>query len=527
MYITPQLRGDEKAEYVRKSRADDPLLSVEEVLEKHERMIAEWVEKNQPEGGPIPEENCFREVASGESLEARPEMQRLLKLIESPKIKAIICVEPSRLSRGSLKEIGTIVDLIRYTNTLVITMQYTYDLNDDRDRELFERELMRGNDYLEYTKKILANGRLASVSAGNYIVSVAPYGYKKVMRKEGNKKCHTLEAIPEQAEVVRRIFEMYRDGMGADRIADRLNMEHIPAPKKAKWVRESLYDILDNVHYLGKVKWNQNKAIKTVIDGKVVTRNLKAKDEDYLIFEGKHSAIIDQELWDAVKAIRGSHPRNNKAGNFSNPLAGLLWCKNCGRAMVFRRFLDKKGNERCTSRLHCKARRLCGTASATVPEVLDEVIKVLEDAIEDFEVRIERGADDSAEVHRRLVERLERKLEELKDLEKKQWTEKLKGEMPSHIFKELNAETVAEIEEVHHALCEAKDAVPEPIDLQSKVVTFKAAIDALRDPDAPVLEKNLLLKACIERIEYHREKKEGNPRWGKPQPIELHFHLKV
>ena len=162
-----------------------------------------------------------------------------------------------------------------------------------------------------------------------------------------------------------------------------------------------------------------------------------------------------------------------------------------------------------------------------MPEVLDEVAKVLEAAIEDFEVRIEAGADDSAEVHRRLVERLERKLEELKDLEKKQWTEKLKGEMPSHIFKELNAETVAEIEEVHHALCKAKDSVPEPIDLQAKIVTFKAALEALQDPDAPVQEKNRLLKACIERIEYHREKKEGNPRWGKPQPIELHFHLRV
>lgn len=527
MYLVPQLRGDEKAKYLRKSQSDDPLLSVVEVLEKHERMLDEWIEKNQPDGGPVPEDNCFREVVSGEKLEARPEMMALLKLIESPKIKAIVCVEPSRLSRGSLKEIGTIVDLIRYSNTLVMTLQYTYDLNDDRDRELFERELMRGNDYLEYTKKILANGRLASVSAGNYIVSIAPYGYKKVKRKEGHKNCHTLEPIPEQAEVVKRIFEMYRDGMGADRIADRLNQEHIPAPKGPKWVRESLYDILDNVHYLGKVKWNQNKAIKTVVDGKVVTRNLKAKAEDYLIFEGKHPAIIDQELWDAVKAIRGSHPRNNKAGNFFNPLAGLLWCKNCGRGVSARKYLDKEGNERCAPRYICKARRLCGTASATMPEVLDEVAKVLEAAIEDFEVQIESGEDNSAEVHRRLVERLERKLAELKDLEKKQWNEKLKGEMPSHVFKDLNAETVAEIEEVHHALCEARDAVPEPINIQTKIVTFKAALEALRDPDAPVKEKNLLLKQCIERIEFYREQKEGNPRWGDPKPLELHFHLKV
>ena len=87
----------------------------------------------------------------------------LLRLIESPKTKAILCTDPERLSRGSLKEIGRIVELFRYSNTLIITRQYTYDLRDDRDRELFERALMRGNDYLEYYKRIQQNGRLLAV----------------------------------------------------------------------------------------------------------------------------------------------------------------------------------------------------------------------------------------------------------------------------------------------------------------------------------------------------------------------------
>jgi hypothetical protein len=155
MYLIPQLRGDEKALYSRKSRADDQLATVEEVLAKHEQMLDEWVANNQAEGGRIPEENRFREVVSGETLDSRPEMQRLLRLIESPKIRAIVCVEPQRLSRGDYEDIGRLVKLLRYTNTLVMTPQYTYDLRDERDRDIFERELKRGNEFLEYTKKII------------------------------------------------------------------------------------------------------------------------------------------------------------------------------------------------------------------------------------------------------------------------------------------------------------------------------------------------------------------------------------
>lgn len=160
---------------------------------------------------------------------------------------------------------------------------------------------------------------------------------------------------------------------------------------------------------------------------------------------------------------------------------------------------------------------------------MDEVVKVLQSAIEDFEIRIEAGTDNSAEIHRQMVERLERRLAELRDLEKKQWDEKIKGDIPAHVFQSLNSETVAEIEEVQHALCEAKNSTPEPMDLQAKVTTFRAALEALQNPDAPVREKNRLLKACIERITYSREKytEVGTPKDMKETPIHLDFTLRV
>lgn len=526
MYIIPQYRGDEKVEYVRKSRTDDPLLTVEEVLAKHEQMLSEWVERNQPEGGPIPEDNIYREVGSGETIANRPRMQALLRRIESPKVKALLCVEPSRLTRGDLEDIGYLVKILRYTKTIVITLQGAYDLNDDRDRELFERELMRGNEFLNYTKKIQWNGRLQSVRNGNYIGNLPPYGYRKIAIKEGKRVCHTLEPHPEQAPVLKRIFEMYASGMGCAKICDQLDAEHIPAPKGKRWAADSIPGMLNNVHYLGKVRWNYNKTVKRVEDGEVIVG--RPRSEDFLVFDGKHPAIIDQELWDKVQAIKGAHPRNHKAKNLTNPLAGLLWCQ-CGRAMVGRRYHDKNGRERCAPRFLCGDRRKCGNASAKMDDVLDEVVRVLQEAVDEFEVRIAAGVDDSAEVHRQLVERMEKRLAELRKQEVQQWKEKMKNGMPEHVFKELNEPLVQEIEELEHDLCEAKNATPEPIDLGEKVVTFKAAIDALRDPDAPVKEKNRLLKACIERITYSREKytKVGTPKGMVETPIHLDFVLRV
>ena len=155
MYLLPRYSGDELLIYLRKSRTDDPLMTVEEILERHEQRIREWLGRNLPDAGAVPEGNFFREVGSGETIDSRPRMQALLRAIESPNKKAIICVEPSRLSRGDLEDIGYLVKVLRYTNTIVITMDYVYDLNDERDREQFQRELMRGNDYLEYAKKVM------------------------------------------------------------------------------------------------------------------------------------------------------------------------------------------------------------------------------------------------------------------------------------------------------------------------------------------------------------------------------------
>ena len=525
MWEIPKLSPEEILYYLRKSQSDDPLLTVEETLAKHEQMLDEWMERNLPGMGPVPEQNRHREVVSAETIDSRPHFLQVLRRIESPKIKAVLCVEPERLSRGSLKDIGRIVELFRYSNTLIITRQYTYDLRDDRDRELFERALMRGNDYLEYYKRILHNGRLLAVQNGNFIGQKAPYGYKKIELKEGKNKCHTLEPDPDKAPVVKMVFEMYASGLGTTTIADRLNAMHIPAPEGGEWVTASIPPMLRNHHYIGMVRWNHRPTKKEIKDGQVVVSRPRA--EDFLVYKGKQPAIISMELWEAVQEIRGKIPRNKKNAAGFNPLAGVMFCE-CGRVMSGRTF-NNKGVSKCAPRFLCSQQRKCGNASATMSSVLDEVIKALQEAVADFEIRIESGADDSAEIHRQMVDRLEKRLRELQELEIAQWDAKTKGGMPAHVFDRLNGQTLAELEEVQQALCTARDSMPMPINLQEKRATFQAALDTLQDPELPAKEKNKLVKACIERITYSRKRtgNNGHPRKGEETPIHLDIQLRV
>lgn len=517
MFLLPKMSLDEVLLYLRKSRTDDPALTVEEVLSRHEQMLDEWTARNL--GGRVPEENRFREVVSGETIDSRPEVNRLLRMVESPRYKAILIVEPQRLSRGDLEDIGRLVKLLRYSNTIVITLQYSYDLRDERDRDAFERELKRGNEFLEYQKRIMNNGRLLSVENGNYIGNRPPYGYDKIQIKEGRRRCFTLQPNPEQAPIVRLIFEMYRDGFGSHKIARTLNEMGVPSASGGRWSPESLNKMRTNEHYIGMVFWNHRKAVKTIENGEVVTR--RPVSGEYLLFPGKHEPIIDRELWDAVQEIRGKIPPVKARAQCTNPFAGLVYCQ-CGRMLMRRTYAHS------APRLLCDNQPECGTASCSVSEMEKAVARLLREAVADFELRIKNSASDSAELHRQLIDRLEKRLEELDRREISQWEKYAQEGMPKNIFDQLNEKVLREKDEVMQALCAAKSSVPEPIDYTQKKTMFSAAVSLLEDPNASALKKNMILKKCVDKIIYSRKRKSpGNPRWGEPEPIELDVHLRV
>ena len=292
--------------YLRKSRLDSSG-TVNEVLERHEKILQEYAKSNF--GSEIPENCIYREIVSGETIKDRPVIQAVLNRIQAEDVEGVLVVDPQRLSRGDLSDCGTIIRAFRYTNTLIITPTKTYDLSNKFDRKFFESELMRGNDYLEYVKEIMLRGRLASVGEGNFIGSVPPYGYDKILVD----KKPTLAINPAEADIVRLIFDLsISESLGAGAIASKLNALGFSPRKKDFWTAASITEILHNPVYIGKIRWNWRKTVKKYENGEIVTSRPKSDKGTWTLTQGKHEPIITEEIFNKVQSETKNHPRIHK-----------------------------------------------------------------------------------------------------------------------------------------------------------------------------------------------------------------------
>lgn len=522
MYQLPSsIRPENTLIYLRKSRTDDPMLSVEDVLSKHEQLLDEWSMRTF--GALVPAANRFREVVSGETISARPQVQKVLRSIESPAYSAILTVEPQRLSRGDLEDAGYLIKVLRYTNTLVITPVFTYDLADERDRDLFQRELQRGNEFLEYQKRIMNRGRLLAVENGCFIGQIAPYGYKKATVRIGKRLCHTLTPDPDEAPVVRLIFDLYLQGMGGGKIANYLESHGIPAPSgQDHWCTSYFRSMLTNEHYIGKVRWNRRKTQNTIRDGQLVQSRPWATE--YLLCDGLHPGIVDPDVFQAAQQRRGKNNRARKDVTFANPFAGLIYCQ-CGYSMVRQNY---KGAE---PRLVCSDQRRCHTASCRMMDIIPPIARALDRAISDFEIRIAAGEEGTVDAHQAAVSVLEKRCEDLRATELRQWEMLSSGKMPQEIFDRLNEKVLSDRAQAEQALADAQENAPIVMDLPARLSTFRAALDMLLTPDAPAQELNDLLRSCIRRATYSRQKaptRRGCARGhASPTPIHLDIDMLV
>ena len=303
------------------------------------------------------------------------------------------------------------------------------------------------------------------------------------------------------------IFDMYvNKDMGTPNIAHALDALHI-APRRGKhWSDGSIKDILANIHYIGKIKWNWRKTEHTVEDSEVI--KTRPRKGEYLVFDGKHEAIISEELFQAAQVKRGRNPRLRKSAKIVNPLASILYCK-CGRAMQMKHY---RANGREYYSYACYDQVHCGTGSCSYNVMISSVADILRQYISDFEIHIKNDNSESVKLHENLIKTLEKKLKDINARELAQWEAQSNPDpsmrMPQDIFRQLNERLQKEKSDVQEALHEAYETIPQSVDYVEKVQTFRNALDALLDPQKEAQEKNRLLKDCIEKIEYYREKPE-------------------
>jgi len=504
---------DEILIYLRKSRQDDPNETVEEVLFRHETQLQDFAVRTW--GARIPESNIYREVVSGETIDDRPEIKKVIERVQDSRIKAVLVVECSRLTRGDMLDLGTMVHILRYTSTICITLDRYYDLEDKHHRKAFEDELKRGGEFLEYTKEILVRGRRLSASLGYWVQSNAPYGYDRERQK--NRK---YILVPnDDAPTVRMVFEWFADGVSKYEIAKRLSDSGAKPVRKntQRWSISTVEWMLKNDAYIGIVRYGETKSIRVYENGVLKKKRVAAPKSEHIMAKGLHVPIIPPELWERVQQRIGNCDKTRSDYELANPFAGLLVCKKCGLMMRG----SGKGAGRNKRRLVCSIAPQCSTKSVDLHEMIEAFQKALYANIEAVEEKVKTGAESSREAKEAQLAALETRLKKLQDQEENQYDLLERKEYTPEVFNRRHSKLVKEMETVREAIETARATMPEVIDYEDALVRLHAAVDAMDNPDVSMLEKNMILKTIISRIEYTREKGIRN------NPFELDIFLKL
>jgi len=111
----------------------------------------------------------------------------------------------------------------------------------------------------------LSKGRQEKKAQGGYIGGWVPYGYRR--------KDSALVTVPEEAAVIKRIFQLKAQGDSDNRIAARLNEDGVKSARGKAWSTSSVWGILRNRFYTGRVEF----------EGRWI--------------QGRHDAIIEDALF--------------------------------------------------------------------------------------------------------------------------------------------------------------------------------------------------------------------------------------
>lgn len=166
--------------YLRKSRKDVELEQYgdEETLARHERVLLDLAKTNGYEIGAI-----YREVVSGETISARPEMQRLISEVEQGLWDGVLVMEVERLARGDTIDQGIVARAFKLSSTKIVTPVKTYDPDNEYDEEYFEFGLFMSRREYKTINRRIQRGRVSAAKEGKYVSSTPPYGYDRVNLK--------------------------------------------------------------------------------------------------------------------------------------------------------------------------------------------------------------------------------------------------------------------------------------------------------------------------------------------------------
>ena len=452
--------------YYRLSRDEDAELNS---LNNQRNILVEFAEANHYE---ILGES-FDDNVSGMHFN-RQGIDKIYEQVEKKSIEAIIVKDLSRLGRHRTQT-ALFIDYLREHDVRVLSVTENIDTsNEDDDLMIGFKGIFNDMYARDISKKIRAGYKQKQK---NGIVITTPLGYFK------DKNTNEIMIVEEEADIVRKIYNLYLSGYGLKAIAKILNDEGIKSPLyyqnkmynktlpcnkpeitgRYLWVNTTIKRILQNEFYIGTLTCHKTYTSKINHIRKDLPQDEHYKHENFV------PAIISKEKWEQVQFLLSSKRDSNVRASSGKPChryTGLIECGDCGCTFICKKRKWKDKPERieynCNGyhrygKEHCTSHRIDETHLDKL--IYNELMFIKDKALDNYktiESDIMKWMNKKNTVNDKLKQ-LNTKLEQCKSDQKEILLERIRDREHVDVYTEMLVKCEADIKRIQEEIHSIKD----------------------------------------------------------------------
>ena len=486
-------------------------------IENQKAIIEDFVRQKFPDSTPTFYEDRDK---SGYTFDQRPGYQKMRRELMDHRKDILIIKDFSRFSRRNSRGLVELEDL-RDAGVRIISIGDNIDFPNDDDWLKIQFQFLINEMPVTDTSKKVKSVIKRRQQDGKWLCA-APYRYIINPRQE-------FEIVPTEAEIVRRIFQLYIDGWGYKKIANYLTDQGVPTPRmtererkeaagkeykrgvRPEWAIVTVQGIIDNDFYIGTLR--QGKYTRKKINGRDVRRD----ELEHIVIEHHHQPIIDYRTFATAKALRESRSTAHYRGQkkYDNTYSGFLECGDCGSPMFAMSRRDIKDAYRCGT-YHRRGLKGCTSHHIRVDK-LDELVKLYVQKVKDnsaamldrLNADLAREQEDVAETQR-AAENLEATLLDLQEELKATKRQRIRDVMKhpeqeatlDETYDELESDLVRRMEGVQHQIDLTQDKKNTIIRVNRVAKTALEVFDDILNK--PKLDRNDL-QLMIQKIKVYED----------------------
>lgn len=270
---------------------------------------------------------------SGKEMTKRLELNRMLADGDRKKFDEVFVWKMNRLSRKT-KDLLEIVDRLSRNNICFRSCSENFETETPAGRLTFQMLGVIGEFERNTIVENVKLGMKQRARTGRWNGGAAlGYCSRDTGEETRRGKATILEIVPEEALIVRKIFDRYAAGRGFRSIANELNHEGHRTKKGNTFGSDSVREILRNPLYVGNIRYNRFEGWSE--------KRRRGKTSQPIVAEGRHEGIIDRELWERVQRLMADKAKvSPRTYDGVSLLTGLIRCPDCGTPMVASRTVN-------------------------------------------------------------------------------------------------------------------------------------------------------------------------------------------